>query len=168
MQIDNWLNSSLISRSSKLQIYRTLVRPVVTYGSELWTLTMDEERALAVYERKILRKIYGPVKGNELWRIRLNDELEATIKGENIVRFIKCQRIRWLGHMERMLNTAIPKKMFYGKLYGTGRRGRPKMRWLDDVSTDLRKMGINELRDRARDREAWRRIVKEAKAHPRL
>jgi hypothetical protein len=33
---------------------------------------------------------------------------------------------------------------------------RPKMRWLDDVSTDLRKMGINEWRDRARDREAWR------------
>jgi len=52
----------------------------------------------------------------------------------------------------------------YGKLYATRRRGR----WLDDVSTDLRKMGINERRDRARDREAWRRIVKEAKAHPWL
>jgi hypothetical protein len=64
-------NSSLISRSSKLQ-----VRPVVTYGSETWTLTMEEERALAVFERKILRKIYGPVKENEMWRIRQNDELE--------------------------------------------------------------------------------------------
>jgi len=67
------VNSCHISRNSKLQIYRTLVRPVVSYGSESWTLTMEEERALAVSERKILRKIYGPVKENKLWRIRRND-----------------------------------------------------------------------------------------------
>jgi hypothetical protein len=103
-------NSSLISRSSKLQIYHTLVRPVVTYGSESWKLTMEGDRALAVFERKTLRKIYEPVKGNESRRIRQNDEFEAIIKGENIVKFIKCQRIRWLGHIERMQDIAIPKK----------------------------------------------------------
>jgi hypothetical protein len=90
------VNSSPISRNNNLQIYRTLVRSVVTYGSKSWTLSMEEKRALAVFERSLLRKIYGPVKEYEFWRIRRNDELEAIIKGENIVRFIKCQRIRWL------------------------------------------------------------------------
>jgi len=93
MQIENWLTAALISRSSKLQIYRTLVRPVVTYVSESWTITMEEVRALAVFERKMLRKMYGPGKENELWRIGRNDESEVLIKEENIVRFIKCQRI---------------------------------------------------------------------------
>jgi hypothetical protein len=60
------------------------------------------------------------------------------------------------------------KKKMYGKLYATRRRGRPKMRWLDDVSLDLRKMGLNEWKNRARNREAWRHIVEEAKAHPGL
>jgi hypothetical protein len=66
------------------------------------------------------------MKENELWRIRPNDELEDIIKGENIVRFIKSQLIRWRGYIERMQDTAIPKKMLYGKPYATRRRGRPK------------------------------------------
>ena len=73
------VNSSLISRNNKLQIHRTSVRPVVTCGSESWIVTMEEVRALAVFGRKILREIHGPVKGNELWRIGRNDELEAMI-----------------------------------------------------------------------------------------
>jgi hypothetical protein len=56
----------------------------------------------------------------------------------------------------------------YGKLYATRRRGRPKLRWLDDMSMDLRKMGLNEWKDRARNREVWRHTVEEAKAHPGL
>jgi hypothetical protein len=81
--------------------------------------------------------------------------------------FFKSQRIRWLGHIERIQDTAIPKKMLYGKLYAIRRRGIPKTRWLDDVSTDLRKMGINEWRDRARDREVLEMYCNGGQGPPR-
>jgi len=61
-----------------------------------------------------------------------------------------------------------PRKKMYGKLYVTRRRGRPKTRWLDDMSMEMRNMGVNEWRDRARIREAWRHIVEEAKAQQGL
>jgi hypothetical protein len=67
-----------------------------------------------------------------------------------------------------MQDTAILKRMLYGKLYETRRRGRPKRRWLGDVCMDLRKMGVSGWRDKARNREAWRRVVEETKAHPGL
>jgi hypothetical protein len=67
-----------------------------------------------------------------------------------------------------MQETAIPKKHVVWKAVCNKTKRKTKMRWLDDMSMDLRKMGINEWIDGARDREAWRHIVKEAKAHPGL
>ena len=55
------LKSKIIYRRSQLQIYKTLIRPAMTYGAEKWTLTAAEENALRRFERKVLRKIYGPV-----------------------------------------------------------------------------------------------------------
>jgi hypothetical protein len=81
---------------------------------------------------------------------------------------LKAKEYDGFGHIERMQDTAIPKKMLYGILYATRRRERPRKRWLDDVSMDLRKMAINEWRDRARNQKTWRHIAQEAKAHPRL
>ena len=78
--------------------------------------------------------------------------------GEDIVRFIKAQRKQWLGHVERMDESAIPKKMLKGKLYATRRIRRPRIRLLEDVITDLRRMGISGWMEKARNRDEWRRI----------
>jgi len=50
-------------------------------------------------------------------------------KGENIVKWIKGQRISWLGHLERMEEARIPKNIFTQELEGTRRRGRPRKGW---------------------------------------
>jgi hypothetical protein len=62
----------LLTRNIKLKLYLTLIRPIVTYGAETWAATESEQQKLLIFERKILRKIYGPVKDQENWRIRTN------------------------------------------------------------------------------------------------
>jgi len=53
-------------------------------------------------------------------------------QGRNIVKWIKGQRINWLGHLERMEEDRIPKKIFTQELEGTRRRGRPRKRWKEE------------------------------------
>jgi hypothetical protein len=77
------LKSKIISRAAKLQVYKTLIRPVVTYGAETWNLTVTEQNILRIFERKIICKIYGPVMENNSWRIRYNEEISKLLKGED-------------------------------------------------------------------------------------
>ena len=72
------------SRATKIVLYKTLTRPVVTYGAEAWTLTEKEEQDVLIFERKIFRKIYGHKYENGEWKSRTNRELEEMRKEENI------------------------------------------------------------------------------------
>jgi len=67
---------------------------------------------LLVFERKILRGIFGPTKENQIWRINTNEELDKLIKFKNIVNHIKTQRISWFGHVQRMPDNRRVKKIF--------------------------------------------------------
>jgi hypothetical protein len=87
------LNNKDLNAASKLQIYKSIIRPAVAYGSETSAMTVTEQNRLLVFERRVLRKIYGLTLDNDgTWRIKTN-ELEILIKKKNIVRFIKSQRI---------------------------------------------------------------------------
>jgi hypothetical protein len=108
----------LLSRATKFRLYKTLIRPAVTYGAETWTMTKKEEQALLIFERKIFRKIYGGKYKDGEWKSRTNRELEELNKGENIVKWIEGQRINWLGHLERMEEDRMPQKNLHSR---TGR-----------------------------------------------
>jgi hypothetical protein len=112
----------------------------VTYGAEKWTLTSKMEKMLMICERKILRKIYGPTKENGQWRIKTNEEFMTKYKAPDIVNVIKIRRLEWLVHVVRMNETRSVNKIFEGKLEGRRSRGRPRVRWINDVEDDLRKL----------------------------
>jgi hypothetical protein len=121
--------------------------------------------ALRIFERKIVRRIYGPINEGESWRIRTNKEIEDILEGADIVKFIKSLRLRWCGHIERMNNERMPKKIMTTNMEGTRYRGRPRKRWIDEVEEDLKIMGIRYWHAVAKDRRQWRKIVLEAKVH---
>jgi hypothetical protein len=84
--------------------------------------------ALRIFERKIARRISGPINEGERWRIRTNKEIEDILEGADIVKFIKFLRLRWCGHIERMNNERMPKTIKTTKMEGTRKRGIPRKR----------------------------------------
>jgi hypothetical protein len=79
----------------------------------------------------------------------MNRELEEKSKGENIVKWIKGQRISWLGHLERMEEDRMPKKIFTQEREGARRRGRPRKGWKEEAERDLQVPGVRRWRELA-------------------
>ena len=75
-----FFKSRLVTKQSNLKLYTTVIRPIVTYASETWVLKGAIIQELLVFERKILRSIFGPTKENQIWRIKTNEELDKLIK----------------------------------------------------------------------------------------
>jgi hypothetical protein len=72
-----------LSRQTKFTIHKTLIRPVLLYGSETWVLTKREGNQLLVFERKVLRTICGPKINNGVCRRRYNHELDKEFNSPN-------------------------------------------------------------------------------------
>ena len=117
-----------------------------------------------MFERKILRNIFGPTKeANGIWRIKTNKELDELIKHQNIINYVKAQRLSWFGHINRMPETRIVKRIHKWKPF-TGRpAGMPKSRWEDDVRNDLKKIKLMKWAEQVQDRLKWKDSVEKAK-----
>jgi len=136
----------------------------MTYGCEAWTLTRRYEQQLRISERRILRRIFGPVQNEDgSWRIRMNYELNELIENPDVVRFIKSTRIAWLGHMMQMDDKRTPKKILEWKPTGTRIGGRPRKRWIVDIEEDMQIIGIKGWRKQCKERAEWKRITEKAK-----
>jgi hypothetical protein len=140
-----------------------VIRPIVTYASETWVLKENIIQKLLVFERKIVRGIFGPTKENQTWRIKNNEELDKLTKHENIVNHIKAQRLSWFGQIQRMPETRAAKKIFKLNHLTTRPRGRPKYGWEDNIIQDFGQMRIKNWLTCVQDRAKWKDVVEKAK-----
>ena len=103
--------SKLLAMNSKLQMYKTLDRPAVTYVCETWVLKENIETKLRVFVRKVLRRIYGPTKEKDgTWWIKSNEELNRLTGNKSVINHIKAQRLVWFGHVHPMPDNIVVKK----------------------------------------------------------
>ena len=87
------LSRKALSWRTKICLNKSLILPVLLHGVETWTLTSSDEQALAVFKRKILRKIYGPFCDRGEWRIRWHQELYDIYDSRDVVKRLKIQRL---------------------------------------------------------------------------
>jgi len=93
MLLFNW---RLLSRKTKITLYKILVRPAALYAGVTWATTKSNERKLKVFEKKILRKIFGPKRNNEReYKIKNNEELKDLYDETNVAGTLKSMIISW-------------------------------------------------------------------------
>ncbi|KAI5731765.1 hypothetical protein M8J77_015617 [Diaphorina citri] len=164
--IQNILKKRSLSTNFKIRLYQCYIVPVLLYGSEALTFRKADEEKLLIFERKILRRIFGPVRDPQYheWRILKNRELEEKYPHADIIEVMKRRRLNWAGHVVRMKETQIARIAFEENVDGYRLRGRPRSRWKDNIRKDVELMGINpeEWKQVALERGEWAAAVTQA------
>jgi len=117
---------------------------------------------MKVFEKRVLKGVFGPkrdeVKGE--WRKLHNEELRDLYSLPNIVRVVKSRRIRWAGYVARMGEGRGVHRVLVGKPEVKRPLGRPRHRWEDNITMDLREVGGGgDWMALAQNRDRWRALV---------
>ena len=146
-----------ISIKTKLRLLRALIWPITRYGSESWTIKKADERRINAFEmwcyRKILRKPYMEHKTNVWYLQKIDTNLQ-------LMRQLAKGKLNYFGHIKRQTDT-LERLSMEGEMEGKRSRGRPKMRWSDNVA-HWTQMKITEAGKLAQNRTEWRHVVNNA------
>jgi hypothetical protein len=140
--VQNLLSSRLLSKNLNIRIYRTIILLVVLYGCETWSLILKEERRLRVFENRVLSRIFGPKRDEEIgeWR-KLHEELNGLYALPNTVRLLKSRRMKWAGNVARKREGKSVYRLLVLKPEGRRPLGRPRRRWENNIKIELQELG---------------------------
>lgn len=146
-----------VSKKTKLTVYNTIFKPILTFGSESWTLTKQQENKIQASEMKYLRGIMGVTKRDRLRNVEIRNELEV----EPVKNTIERQQLRWFGHLSRMGNSRQPKIIWQTKTNIKRARGRPRRRWDETIADILKKRNRSwqEAKALAQNKKEWAKFV---------
>ncbi|XP_071493217.1 uncharacterized protein [Diadema antillarum] len=147
-----------IPKDVKVCIYTTILRPVLLYGSETWTLTSKLKSRIQATEMRVLRLIYGVTRRD---RVR-NETIRQALKVESVLTIIERNLLRWYGHVERMPDSRDVKRIHKWKPNKRRPIGRPMKRWEDQIKEIARReeMDFNTVKTMAQDRQTWRGLIR--------
>ncbi len=145
----------------KGKVYKSMIRPVMMYGAEAWTLTRKEEELLERAEMRMLRWILGV----SLRDRRRNEDIREVLGVACITDKVREARMRWYGHVMRREDGCCIKRIMNAEVYGRRSRGRQKKRWRDKIQEDLKTLKLK--KEDADDRNKWRRRIRVADPSPR-
>ena len=124
------INDKRMPRRLKTKLYSTIIRPVLLYGAEVWTMGRKEERLLEATEMRMLRRI----KGVTLKDKERSENIRKELGVNDINEKVKEIRMRWYGHVLRMDDGNPVKEVMHTEVEGKRPRGRPRKRWKDNIN----------------------------------
>ena len=147
-----------MSLAAKRGLYEGVIVPTVLYGAEAWSTRVAERKKLNVFEMKCLRSMIGVTRMDRLRNETVRQRVGITTE---LSERVDARVLRWFGHMERMPEERLVKKIVNADVEGRRARGRPRMGWMEAVKRALSERGLTmeDGRERARDRAEWRMIV---------
>jgi hypothetical protein len=109
------------------------------YGCETWSLTLEKEHRLKVFENRVLRRISGPKKDEVIggWRKLHNEKLQNLCSSPSIIRVIKPRRMRWAGYVAHMRARRNACSIMVGNPERKRPVERPGCRWKDNIKMVL-------------------------------
>ena len=129
-----------IKKETKINIYKTIVRSVLTYGTETWILNKKIKSKLASTEMDFLRRSSRHSKLEKVRNIEIRRQMNYQ---ESIIDYIQRKQLSWYGHVKRMDDSRIPRRLLDWVPEGRRRRGRPGT-WTSGIAEAMRQRHLEE------------------------